>query len=73
MIFKQYTNGSCDIEFSKEEIEAITKTQTLHLSEEALRHFGNHLVKIVAEWQFNFSDEVKKIQSKENTEIKSDL
>jgi hypothetical protein len=41
MKFKQYENGSCDIEFSKEEIKIIFKKKSIHLSDEALRHFGN--------------------------------
>jgi hypothetical protein len=43
MIFKQYENGSCDIVFSKEEIEIINKKECIHLNSEALKHFGNHL------------------------------
>jgi hypothetical protein len=59
MIFKQYNNGSCDIEFSKEEIEILSKTGKLHLSDEALRHFGNVLIKIISEWNINFNEEIK--------------
>ena len=31
MRFKQYENGSCDIEFSKEEIEILNQKGKLHL------------------------------------------
>jgi hypothetical protein len=58
MIFKQHKNGSCDIEFSKEEIDIINKNKKLHLSDETLKHFGNNLVKIVAEWQLKFNEDV---------------
>ena len=58
MIFKQYDNGSCDIEFSKEEIKILNKDGKLHLSDESLRHFGNNLVKIVSEWQLKFNNEI---------------
>jgi hypothetical protein len=69
MRFKQYENGSCDIEFSKEEIKSISKKKSIHLSEEALRHFGNNLVKIVADWQLKFSKEIKNKKTTEDTEI----
>jgi hypothetical protein len=69
MIFKQYENGSCDIEFSEEEVKIISKKKSIHLSEESLRHFGNNLVKIVADWQVKLSAEVKNKRTNENTEI----
>jgi hypothetical protein len=59
MKFKQFKNGSCDIEFSWKERFILFKKGKLHLSEESLRHFGNHLVKMVAEWQENFNEEIK--------------
>jgi len=58
MIFKQYENGSCDIEFSKEEIQILNEKGKLHLSEEFLKHFTNTLVKICMD--FNFKDEINK-------------
>jgi hypothetical protein len=72
MKFKQYENGSCDIEFSKEEVKIIFKKKSIHLSEEALRHFGNTLIKIVSEWQLKFSEEVKNKRTTEDTEIITD-
>ena len=69
MKFKQHENGSCDIEFSKEEVKIIFKKKSIHLSEESLRHFGNTLVKIVSEWQFKFSEEVRNKLTAEDTEI----
>jgi hypothetical protein len=73
MIFKQYENGSCDIIFSKEEIKIIKKKQCIHLSDEALRHFGNHLVHVVSQWQIKFNDEVKKLSTHEDTEVSTKL
>jgi hypothetical protein len=63
MIFKQYEDGSCDIIFSKEEINLINKKEKLHLSDEGLRHFGNMLVKVVSDWQLKFNEETAKKQS----------
>jgi hypothetical protein len=70
MIFKQYEDGSCDIEFSKEEIEILNKKQKLHLSAENLRHFGNTLVKMVADWNVKFNEEISSKQTFSDTKIK---
>jgi len=70
MIFKQFKDGSCDIEFSwKERFTLFTKGK-LHLSPEGLRHFGNYLIKIVSDWNANFNEEIKNKGTFENTEIK---
>ena len=71
MIFKQYDNGSCDIEFSWKERIMILKKGKLHLSEDNLKHFGNNLVKIVMEWQLKFNEDVASKQSTSGTEIKT--
>jgi len=64
MIFKQYENGSCDIIFSWKERLLLFKKGKLHLSDEDLRHFGNHLVKIVSDWNMKFNKELQiKLQS----------
>ena len=69
MIFNQYKDGSCDIVFSKEESEIIYKNNKVHLSAESLRHFGNNLVKIVSDWNVNFNDEVRNLQTEENKAV----
>jgi hypothetical protein len=69
MIFKQYENGSCDIVFSKEEIETINEKECIHLSDEALKHFGNHLMNIIVQWQLKFDDKVKNSLTYEKTEV----
>jgi hypothetical protein len=70
MKFKQYDNGSCDIEFSFKERFIVLKKGKIHLSDKYLRHFGNNLVKIVADWNLKFNEELKKETTFENTEIK---
>jgi hypothetical protein len=70
MIFKQYENGSCDIEFSEEEIKIINNKKKLHLSDEYLKHFGNTLIKIVIDWQIKFKENLKNTQTYTDTEIK---
>jgi len=69
MIFKQHENGSCDIEFSVKERWLILKKGKIHLSDEALRHFGNNLVKMVAEWNLKFKKETQEKITYNDTKI----
>ncbi len=63
MKFKQYENGSCDIQFSwKERLVILTKGK-IHFSDISLRHFGNYLVKIVADWNIKFNDKIKNLET----------
>ena len=71
MKFNQYEDGSCDILFSQEETEIINKKQKLHLSDVFLRHFGNNLVKVVADWNIKFNEEVQYQETKEDMEIET--
>ena len=72
MKFKQYENGSCDIEFSLKERWILFKKGKLHLSDEYLRHFGNNLIKVVIEWQTKFNEEIANKQTNVDTEIKGE-
>jgi hypothetical protein len=69
MKFKQYENGSCDIEFSWKERITLFKKGKLHLSDENLKHFGNNLVKMVMDWQIKFKEDVANKQSFTDTKI----
>lgn len=69
MVFNQKEDGSCDIEFSKEELEIIAKHKKIFLSAEGLRHFGNVLVKIVAEWNIHFNKDVKELRTDKKTVV----
>jgi len=69
MKFKQYENGSCDIEFSFKERWIILKKGKIHLSDENLKHFGNNLVKIVADWQLKFKEDIANKQTFTDTKI----
>jgi len=69
MKFKQYEDGSCDIEFSLKERWIIFKKGKIHLSDENLRHFGNHLIKIVMDWQLKFNEEVANKQTYKDSKI----
>jgi hypothetical protein len=61
MNFRQSNkDGSCDINFSDQEIEIIKKHKKLHFDAVTLKHFGNNLVTMVAQFNFHFRDELKK-------------
>ena len=69
MKFKQYKDGSCDIEFSwKERFTLFTKGK-LHFSDEGLKHFGNNLVRMVMDWQYRFNKDVANKQTFDDTKI----
>jgi hypothetical protein len=71
MKFKQYKNGSCDIEFNWKERINLLRRGKLHLSDENFRHFSNNLIKIIMDWQLNFNEKIGQQQTTENTEIKT--
>ena len=72
MIFKQYEDGSCDIKFSLKERWIILKRGKIHLSDEMLKHFGNNLVKIVADWQIKFKENIANKQTFANSKIEGE-
>ena len=69
MKFKQYENGSCDIEFSFKERWIILKKGKIHLSDEMLKHFGDNLVKMVIDWQIKFKEDIANKQTFTDTKI----
>jgi hypothetical protein len=73
MKFKQFEDGSCDIEFNDEEINYISKNKKLHLTNVFFKHFANYLFKIIVDWQQKFPEEVKRLKTKTEQEINSDI
>ena len=69
MKFKQYENGSCDIEFSWKERLILFRKGKIHLSDENFRHFGNTLVKMVSDWNFKFKEDIANKQTFTDTKI----
>ena len=69
MIFKQYKDGSCDIEFSKQERKIIQEKGKVTLSAISLRHFGNNLLKIVADFNKNFNKEISLTGTNKDSKI----
>ena len=70
MIFKQHEDGSCDIEFSNEEIKILLKNKKLHLSNKFFKDFGNILVAMVVKWNEKFDENLNKKNTNINGEIK---
>lgn len=69
MIFRQFKDGSCDIEFTWKERWILFRKGKLHLSDESLRHFGNNLMHILYDWQLNFKEETAKKTTFVNSKI----
>jgi len=69
MKFKQFEDGSCDIEFSWKERFTLFIKGKLTFSDIMLRHFGNNLVKIVSDWNLKFNDKIKNTQTFTDTNI----
>jgi|TARA_B100001059_G_C17598598_1_gene458349 hypothetical protein len=72
MKFIQKEDGSCDIIFEDHEVKIIQEKKKLHLPALTLKHFGNVIAKIVMDWNFNFNDEIKNLETREETEIKGE-
>ena len=69
MEIRQKEDGSGDIVFTEEEIKIINDNKKIYLSAESLRHFTNRLIKLVADLQFKFKDEIKTLQTNYDSEI----
>ena len=70
MKFVQYEkDGSCDIIFEDHEIETIKKQKKLHFPSVTFKHFTNVLTKMVMDWNINFNDKLKKLQTNDDTPI----
>tara|TARA_R100001129_G_scaffold83033_1_gene56495 strand:+ start:315 stop:527 length:213 start_codon:yes stop_codon:yes gene_type:complete len=59
----QDKDGTGHIGFNDQEIHTLNKTKEIVMPPETLKHFGNHIVRIVAEWNANFNDDIKILQS----------
>lgn len=73
MQFRQNTeDGSCDIHFTEQELKVIKEHGKIHFSAEVLKHFGNALMRMVADFNLHFNDELKNKQSKNETIVEGD-
>jgi hypothetical protein len=71
MKFKQYEDGSCDIEFSWRERFIFLKKGKLHLDPIAAKHFANHLMHFLANVQLKFKNKLETLNTFEDTEVKT--
>jgi len=71
MEIRQYEDGSAEIVFNDQEKEIVNKKGSLKITPEGLRHFGNLLVKIVADFQINFKEDVRNMQTTEGQDIET--
>lgn len=70
MNFRQKKDGSCVLHFSEEEIKIIQNKKSIHFTAEALRHFGNVLMRMVMEFNNNFEDDIAKLSTNTDSVIK---
>jgi len=72
MEIKQDKNtGAGYIIFNDDELKIINEKKCLTMTPENLRHFGNHLVKIVAEWNLYFKKDVRNLQTEDDIDVKT--
>ena len=69
MIIEQKKDGSGIIKFSDQEIGILQKHKQLEMSPEFMKHFANHLARIIFSLQDNFKGEIKSLLTKEDTKI----
>lgn len=60
MTFKQYEDGSCDWLFSEDEIKILQEKGKFVLTPETFKAVANDLIRIVADFQRKFPEQVKK-------------
>jgi transcription termination factor NusB len=60
MRFKQYENGSCDLEFTWKERLILFRKGKIHFSDESFKNFSNTLMKMVMDWSLKFDENIKK-------------
>jgi len=62
-------DGSLRIKFSWRERFLLFFKGSLYLDSIGLRHFSNHLVKIISEWNLNFNEDVKNTLTTEEDSV----
>lgn len=72
MIFRQLENGKVELLFNLRERIKLLFTGKLIITDIGSRHFGNHLVKAVIEWQHKFDPKFSKYQTTENDPVETE-
>lgn len=68
-IIQNHKTGDGKIVFTFKERLIILFTGKIELPAISLRHFGNKLVKLVADWNVYFKEEIQQTQTYDHTEI----
>jgi hypothetical protein len=68
MKFVSKKNGDVDIIFSDEEVKIFSETKKLTLGPLAVRHFENHLMRVIAEMHANLPENLKQLPSVEGVD-----
>ena len=69
MEFRQKKDGSCTLHFNENEVKIINEKKSLYFTPYVLRHFGNALMRMVMEFNENFDDKTKNMESDNNTKV----
>lgn len=67
MFFRQFDDGSCDLNFTEEEIKILNNHKKLHFTPKSLKHFGDCLVKMVWEFNTRLGPEVKNLMTNDTS------
>tara|TARA_R100001086_G_scaffold246443_1_gene178659 strand:- start:600 stop:860 length:261 start_codon:yes stop_codon:yes gene_type:complete len=63
MDFYQKKDGSCHLKFTPQERKIILEKGYFVFTPEALRHFGNRMINMVAMWNRAFSKDIKSLNT----------
>jgi len=69
-----YKNSEVEILFSEDEIKCLERNGKLVLEQENIKHFINHLAKIVADFNMQFTKdhpELSKLQTREHIKVQN--
>jgi hypothetical protein len=64
-------DGSCKITFTWRERFLLFIKGRLLMEPQSFRHFSNNLIKIVADWTHNFDEEVQRMNTQQDDNIKT--
>ena len=65
-------DGSCEIIFSEEEKKIIAKNGKIFFPAVTFKHFTNSFIKMVADWNLYFKDDVKNLTTFNDTQVEGE-
>ena len=72
MQFIQLENGKVQIRLTVKERLTFFLKGKITLTQLGSRHFGNHIVKMVVDWQGKFKDNIKNTTTTESTPVETE-